>query len=63
MSRIVFDKDYKLATVNLIVEDKMDVKELFKFIELYDNSIRMYSALGYATHREFEEKHSQINLT
>ncbi len=38
-------------------------KEVFKFIELYYNSVRMHSALGYASPREFEERHSQINLT
>ena len=38
-------------------------KEVFKFIELYYNSVRMHSALRYASPREFEERHSQINIT
>lgn len=38
-------------------------KEIFKYIELYYNTKRMHSALGYRSPTQFEEKNHKIYLT
>lgn len=39
MSRRVFDRDYKLAAVRLIVDDELDVKEVSGLLDIYYNTL------------------------
>ena len=48
MSRRVFTREFKIAAVKLIVEDKMDVKDVSKQLGVHANSL-------YRWVQEFEE--------
>lgn len=53
----------KLVSERKFESGKEAGKEELNFIYLHCNRIRTHSAPGYASPREFRERHAQINLT
>ncbi|WMS85341.1 hypothetical protein RE438_31210 (plasmid) [Bacillus wiedmannii] len=64
MSRKVYDRQFKMAAVQLVLEENMFVKKVAKelsihsHIGLYYNTKRMHYSLDYLSPIEFEKDYS-----